>query len=92
MTTEDLTEPVPVPGFLWVLMKWAVGILGSGFVTTVVGLTFWLVALNGRVATIEAERIGLSQSIQEIKADTSATRMTTEELKRDVAVIKAKGS
>jgi hypothetical protein len=92
MSTDDLNRPVPVPGILWVVVKWGSGLLATGFVATVVILVQSQISFSGRLAAIEQERDGLARSMQKIELNTEATRESVEELKRDVAVLKARGT
>lgn len=68
----------------------AVGALVTFAVTTVVNTRDRTEAIDKRVSILESERAALIQAVQRIEANTEVLRDTAEEVKRDVAVLKAR--
>ena len=90
MSTDELTKPVLVPGIAWQFVKWAAGILGTGAVGTLVVLVHHAIGFSGRVAALERENAADSSTLAKIDQNTEALRTSMEEVKRDVAVLKAR--
>lgn len=90
MSSEDLTKPVAVPAIVWKLVVWAAGILGAGAVGTIVVLVNAAIGFSGRLSTVESERISVVSTVEKIERTTEATRTAVEDVKRDVAVLKAR--
>ena len=92
MSTDELTKNVAVPGVVWLLLKWGCGLLGAGAVATLLICVSYAIDLNGRVSALEKERESLISSMNRIEQNTSISRDSIEDVKRDVAVLKSRGT
>lgn len=84
--TDEPNKPIEVPALTWQVIKWAAGILASGAVATLVILVHHVIGFSGRLSSLERE----SNTLVKIEQNTEALRVGVEELKRDVAVLKAR--
>jgi threonine dehydrogenase-like Zn-dependent dehydrogenase len=84
--TDQPDTPVQIPAVTWQVIKWAAGILGSGAVGTLVVLVHYAIGFSGRLAALERD----SNTLAKIEQNTEALRTSMEDVKRDVAVLKAR--
>lgn len=101
MTLESITDEIKIQRWMWKLIIWFLGILGTGAVATIVLTVNWVFFLHTDIGEIKAQVAAtktreqdFNNSLNSIKAQielgVSSLRTDVQQLQRTVDVMKAR--
>lgn len=101
MTGDSITDEIRIQRWMWKLIIWFLGILGTGAVATIVLTVNWVFFLHAdigeiksQIAATKARELEFGNSLNGIKAQievgVSSLRTDVQQLQRTVDVMKAR--